>query len=163
MTADTLTISTLADEAYRAFRHRTRATSGDGYWTLDEGAPDWIRDMIREAHSDMLPDDWRYDCIHSALGHISDTGADDTDDLDDAGHEFADRHVDAYSAARLEWLSSNLMRAGYCDEAEQEVGYPGIAEGGIFQMIGLGQYAESLEVFESVRQSLAERMDDLNA
>lgn len=162
MGADTLSISTLADEAYRSMDRRTRVDGTDYYAPKDDAA-EWVRDMIRVAHGGMMPDDWRYDCIHSALGHISDTGADDTDDLDDAGHEFADRHVDAYSAARLEWLSSNLMRAGYCDEAEQEVGYPGIAEGGIFQMIGLGQYAESLEVFESVRQSLAERMDDLNA
>lgn len=162
MTADTLTISALAGSAYDEFTTITR-DSGETIYAVKDSAPEWIGDMCRAAHGDMFPDDWRYDCIHSALGHISDTGADDTDDLDDAGHEFADSHVDVYNAARLEWLSSNLTRAGYCDEAEQEVGYPGIAEGGIFQMIGLGQYAESLEVFESVRQSLAERMDDLNA
>ena len=92
------------------------------------------------------------------MEHISDSGADDKDDLDDAGSEFAASKVDVYNSARLAWLSSNLTRAGYCDEAARDLG---MEDADTFDRIGIGQYAESLEVFESVRQSLADRMDDL--
>lgn len=159
MTADTLTISTLADEAYRSMERRTR-NDGTDYYTTTNGAADWVRDMIREAHDGMMPDDWRYDCIHSALSHISDEGAETTDELDDAGHEFADSHVDVYTAGRLKWLASNLNRLAYVDDAVDELGGEGLSTA---ERIGLGQYVESLEVFESVRQSLADRLDELNA
>lgn len=159
MTADTLTISSLAEEAYVCFERRYRDPGAEPYYSVREGTPDWIRDMIREAHSSMLPDDWRYDCIHSALGHISDTGADDTDDLDDAGHEFADSHADVYTSELLAWAASNAYRLGYVDDARSEGLIPDDADEAKRLMIG--QYCEALEVFESVRQSLAERMDEL--
>lgn len=153
----TATVSDLAREAYAALETRQR-DSGESFTTTKDDAPQWVRDLVYAAHGDFLPEDWRYDCIHSALSHIADSGADDADDLDDAGHEFADGHVDVYTGARLQWLASNLNRPAYVDDAVDEMG---AADLDTTERIGLGQYAESLEVFESVRRSLADRQDDV--
>ena len=157
MTADTLTISALAGSAYDEFTTITR-DSGETIYAVKDSAPEWIGDMCRAAHGDMFPDDWRYDCIHSALSWISDTGADEYAELD--GHEFADGHVDVYTSGRLAWLASHLDRPGYCDRAADELG------GGdmdTVERIGLGQYAESLEVFGYVAAALEDQMDELAA
>lgn len=153
----TVTISALAAEAYAALETRTR-DDGERFTTSKDDAPEWVKDLVYTAHGDFPPEDWRYDCIHSALSHIADSGADDADDLDDAAHEFADGHVDVYTGARLQWLASNLDRPGYVDDAVAQMG---AADLDTTERIGLGQYAESLEVFESVRRSLADRMDDV--
>lgn len=152
------TFSELAGEAYGMFERRTRE-DGDAYYTLRDGAPEWLHDLVHEAHGDMLPDDWRYDAIHSALGAIHDSGADTPDDCDDLEHEFADGEVDAYNGARVAWLGSHLQRGGYCDEAQEELG----ASGGVYDLIGAGQYMEAREVFASVLDSLRERFEELEA
>lgn len=151
------TISDLAREAYAALETRQR-DDGETFTTTRDDAPAWVSDLVYAAHGDFLPEDWRYDCIHSALSHIADAGADDADDLDDAAHEFADGHVDVYTAGRLQWLASNLNRPAYVDDAVEQMGASDLDT---TERIGLGQYVESLEVFESVRQSLADRMDDV--
>lgn len=161
MTEQTLTISTLATEAYDWFESFKRDGSDETIYRTKDGAPEWLRDLVHEAHGDMLPDDWRYEAIMDALSHIGDTDAETADDLDDESHEFADGHVDVYNAARAEWLASHLARGGYVDQAIDD----GLADPsqGVYQLIGVGQYVELEEVFASVRQSLADRLEELEA
>lgn len=145
------TIIDLAGIAYSAFHRVERGEKT--ITTLADDAPDWLHDLVHEAHGDMLPDDWRYDVIREALGFIHENGG----DLDDLAAEFAD-DVDVYSSALLEWLASNLTRAGYCDTAAEELGSPDSSD--IMRLIGMGQYLERREVFDSVRQSLEELIGD---
>lgn len=152
-------ISDIAGKAYAEFERRTR-DDDSSYIVLKDSAPDWLHDLVRSAHGEFLPDDWRYASIRAALGAIHDAGADDPDDLDDLDHEFADGNVDTYNAARFAWLASNLNRAAYCDDAAEEFGYD--AERGIVHLIALGQYAESMEVFQSVVESLRERFAEFD-
>lgn len=152
--SSTLTISSLAGEAYDWF---TRKERGDETITvLKEDAPEWLTDLVREAHGDFLPDEWRYKAIRSALGAIHDNEGEDIDDL---GSEWADQNVDTYTYARLHWLASHLSRADYCDDAVSEIGIN--EDAGIVDRIGFGQYVESREIFASVRQSLEDRLDEL--
>lgn len=160
MNASTITISSLADEAYALFQSRER-DNDESFTSLKDTAPEWLHDLVREAHGEFLPDDWRYDAIHSALGAIGDSGAETADDLDDAAHEFADGNVDTYNAARTAWLASHLSRGGYCDDAAQEFGFEVTQERGIFDLIGLGQYREGEEIFQSVRESLEARLEEI--
>lgn len=153
----TTSISTLATEVHEQFETRTR-DSGESFVTLKEGAPEWMRDLAMEAHGDFLPEDWRYEAIRAAVAHIGDTDAETEDDLSDESHEFADGNVDVYNADRFRWLASNLNRAGYVDEAVEELGHSGQ---GITGDIGYGQYAELQEVFAIVVQSLQARLDEL--
>ena len=79
--------------------------------------------------------------------------------MNDLAHEWADGNVDVYTVNRIAWLGSNLTRAGYCDEAVEELGVSD--SDGITDRIGLGQYMESLEIFGSVAESLEAQLDEL--
>lgn len=142
-------VQAIAAEALEHFETRTRYADGEKFVTLKDTRPDWLQDLVREAHGDMLPDDWRYEKIRDALEWIAESG----DPEDEAG-EFADNAVDVYTAARVSWLASNLNRASYVDEAVVEFGNDG---GGIIDRIGLGQYAEAAEIYSSVLGSLEAR------
>lgn len=146
MSAMTIDIETVAGEAYGWFE-RAERPDGETFTRLKDGAPDWLSDLVYEAHNagDMLPDDWRYACIRAVIGAVHDDGEDDA-------HEFADSYVDAYTAARFAWLASDLRRQGYIDDAISELGME--PTGDVAAMIGWGQYMEAREVFESVVESL---------
>ena len=151
MTTEVATIQDLAREASEWFETRQR-DNGDTFFTLKDGRPDWVQDLVHAAHGeDFLPDDYRYRWTYGALEFIADA---DGDPLDDVG-EFADLAVDTYTSERFAWLASNLQRAGYVDEAVEELGRP---DGGIVEMIGLGQYAEASEVYGLVCRALDERL-----
>jgi hypothetical protein len=147
--SDTLTIDDLSTEACGWFE-RAERPDGESFTRLKDGAPEWITDLVHDAHGDFLPDDWRNDCIRAALGSIND-GENDP-------HEFADGHADVYNDRLYAWLSSNVTRASYVDEAVEEFGYP--SDRGISGAIAMGQYMEALEVFESVVRSLEARVDE---
>lgn len=158
MTTTTNTLAELAGLAYGQFERRTR-DDDSAYVTLRDDAPEWLGDLVHEAHGDLLPDDWRYESIRSALSHIHDCDYADADEAHDGASEFADGNVDTYNGARVEWLGSHLARGGYCDEAAEELGWDPSA--GIYGLIGLGQYRESEEIYFSVVGSLGERLDEL--
>lgn len=150
------TIQTIAGEAYRAFETANRP-DGEEFIRLRDGSPDWISELVRDAHGgDFLPDDWRYSTIREACGFIEEA---DGDDLEDVAHEFADG-VDVYTGKLLAWLASNASRASYCDEAVNQLGADGV---GIIQRIGLGQYMERGEVYNLVLTSLADRLAESEA
>jgi hypothetical protein len=151
-----MTLGKLAGEAYGCFEARKRL-DGESYVALRDDAPEWLSGLVRAAHGDMLPDDWRYDAIHSALGFLHDTDPDSEDEAWDLSGEFADSNVDVYTGPRLAWLASNLQRAGYCDSAAAEFGADDDAS--ITEQVGLGQYAESSEVFGEVLRGLVERLE----
>ncbi len=138
-------VLSLARTAASSFEVATRE-DGTEYTRRKEDAPTWLQELVFEAHGDMLPDDWRYACIAAACEAI----ADGTDDA----HDFADPYVDVYTADLYEWLSSNLTRQGYCDDADREYG----ADTGIVERIQVGQYEEAREVFEAVKDWLYRQM-----
>jgi hypothetical protein len=142
-----------AREALGYFERRTR-DDGTAYLALADDRPEWVHDLVYAGHGQgaLLPDDWRYEAVQGALSAIAD--ADESDDLDDVGHEFADANVDVYTSARLTWLGSNLNRAGYCDEAAEELGGSDLDT---VERIGLGQYQESREVYGLVLDFLREQ------
>lgn len=156
-------LSTIAQEAYDCFEYRehSEAAGGGRHAHVKEGSPEWVTDLVRTAHGDMMPDNWRYDAVHSALEAIADADAEDESDLQgsDLDHEFCDAQVDVYTSARHEWLSSNLTRSSYCDDAVDE----GLAspDTDLTDRIGLGQYMEAREVLTSVVRSLVEHRETL--
>lgn len=150
-----MTIQELAHIAYSYFENAKRS-NGDEFVRTKDDTPEWIRELVHNSHGEFLPDDWRYKTIQSALGFIADYEGDDLDDaLGDAVNEFAGGEVDVYTGARFAWLSSNLTRQNYVDDAVSEYGND--PERGIAEMVGLGQYAEAEEVFTLVRSALEAR------
>lgn len=148
-------IQDLASEAYDCFESFKRDGDETTIYKLRDGSPDWIKELVREAHGDFFPDDYRYEAIMNALAWIHDNDGDE-----DPG-EFADSNVDVYTADRYRWLSSNLRRSGYCDEAASE----GIVspEADIVDRIGVGQYMELTEVYGLVYRALEERLSEIQS
>jgi hypothetical protein len=161
MSIMTTEIQDKAREAYDWFEiaKRDEADPESSFVRLKDGAPEWITQLVYDAHGNFLPDDWRYDKIQDALEFIM-----DVEYPDDGNSEFADGAVDIYTADRIKWLGSNLNRVGYCDEAAEEFGWgwsPGnVDNGGIVELIGLGQYAEAEEIYASVLNSLTKQTED---
>ena len=146
-----MTIAELAADAHHYLTHITTLCErgDDTIVALKDESPDWVHDLVREAHGDMFPDDWRYEAIRAALRCIADDG-----DPDDNAGEYADCMVDVYTSDRLAWLASHLDRAMYCDDAIAEMGG---AELGTIERIAYGQYAEASEVYHCVLTSLRDR------
>jgi hypothetical protein len=145
------TIQEVAREASAWFETAIRS-DGETFTRTKDGTPDWVTDLVRDAHGDLFPDDWRYEVISDACEFIA-----DSDDPEDGSGEFADQAVNVYTHDRFAWLSSNLQRQGYVDEACDEFGAS--AELGIVERIGWGQYAEASEVFGSVLGSIETEAD----
>lgn len=144
-------IHTLAGEMFEAFQAKTR-DSGDDFYCLTSDSPEWMTDVCHAGHGDMFPDDFRYSVIREACGFISDKGDDFDIDGDDA-HEFAD-DVDVYNGALLAWVSSNLTRMSYVDDALEEYECKELA-----RALMVGQSIERREIFDAVAQALAELAD----
>jgi hypothetical protein len=151
----TQSLAEIAQEAYGYFETRHRP-DGEAFTATKDDAPEWVNELVHHAHGrDFLPDDWRYRTIRNALGFIADNDAGEEE-----AHEFADQEIDIYTGDRLAWLSSNLNRAGYCDEAAMELGAVDL---GIAERIGLGQYQEAGEVYALVCEALAEEAEERDA
>jgi len=160
MTTTTTSFAAKAGEAY-GWLETAKRDDGETYTRTKDDAPEWVTWLVHEAHGDFLPDDWRYECVRAALGFIHDNNYDETA-AEDSSADFADEQIDTYSDARLKWLASNLNRHSYVDEAIEEFGYSNIAESRILSVIGMGQYMEAREVFDSVVASLRELVEEDN-
>jgi hypothetical protein len=147
--------SELAQTASRQFTTKTRDDGGSFVVTRDD-APDWITDLVRHAHGgDLLPDDWRYAAIRSAVDWIADRDFDSADEARDDDHAFADGEVDHANRELTAWLASNGYRPGYCDEARED----GLVseDDDLMTRIRVGQYRELTEVYGLVVDALAEQ------
>ena len=149
-TTDT-TVQSLAKVAAQSFETARRATgdtetgpreNGEEYVRITKGSPDWVSEMVYEAHGEMFPDDWKYACISAACEWIA-----GSEDPWDEVSEFADAYVDVYTSDRIAWLASHLFRPGYCTEAAEEFG---TESHDVIELIGLGQYYEANEVYSIV-------------
>lgn len=149
-----MNIQELAQEVLKQFQTKTR-DEGQSFVSLKDDHPEWMQDLCREAHGDMLPDDNRYEMIQEALQAIADS--DEDADLSDVMHEI---EADFRNADLLAWVSSSLSRAGYVNEAVEQ-GYADVSNFDLFRTLQAGQIMEKNEVFASIQNSLEERLSDL--
>lgn len=148
----TITIADLAAETAGRFVVKTR-DNGDRFYTIAEDKQeDWIQELCMEAHGDMMPDDWRYEMIHGALEAIAGAG----DDYDDAEDHLPEAPIMTHdlSAYRI----SHGYRLAGVDEAMSDFDLESVD-----QAIAWAYHVEQREVLESVRQSLQDRLDELEA
>lgn len=137
----------LAGEVSAMFESRKR-DNGDEFWSVKDGSPKWITEMTHEAHGDMLPDDYKYQFIVEALDALA--NYEDPDDID------SEIEPDPYTHDLNKWLASNLTRAGYVNEAVENMGH---SDQGVTGDISMGQYQEKCEVLGIVRRFLEERIE----
>lgn len=94
------------------FTTNTR-NDGTSYVTWTPNAPDWIKNAAMQAHAEELPNDWRYATyqrICELLDEIDDPSEDDA-------YEISEEIVEIETLKLLEWVSGNLNRISYVDEA----------------------------------------------
>lgn len=141
----------IADWARLARSHLETRTRPDGstFVTTRDGSPEWMGELVREAHGSMLPDDVRYTMIRDALDWLEEDN--DPDEYDP--------EPDIYARDLCAWLASHVDRYAYCDEAMEE---HGAQSSSILDMIRIGQAWEMREVMASVVASLAEVGDDVD-
>jgi hypothetical protein len=110
-----------------------------------EDAPSWMIDLCRDAHGDMMPDDHKYRFIKESLDAIieSITGGDE-------GELFTQVEPDIYAHDLLTWVSSNIMRVTYVDNAVENYGHGE----SVIDDIGMGQLVEKNEVLDLVTRTL---------
>lgn len=146
------TVQSLASDLYDAMVLKTRA-NGESFTSLKDGSPDWMQDVVRKAHGDFLPDDWRFAAIKHLASAVSEM--DDADDADGYG-EICDGAVSVYTGALTAWLASNIIRVGYCDQAHEELG----AAANMSQALMQGQYFEYYETLTLLVSALQEHAAD---
>mgnify|MGYP001558893181 CR=1 FL=1 len=144
------TLVSVAADANKYFIRKTRDNGEDYYCTVDD-TPEWIMDMVREAHGDKTSDDYVYDWIDTALSDIADGMTED----DVYAH--VDNTVDSYTSSLTAWLASDVHRVYYLTEVLEE---SNVKDG--FAALAQAQYREIEEVFSSVLNSIQARVDDLN-
>lgn len=143
-------IKELAKLAISYFETKQR-DDGINYWTTKENRPEWLQTLIRVAHFDMLPDDYKYSYILDSLYIITEDSEED---------EYALLiDVDVYTSDLTGWLASHIGRVEYVDRAlEDNIPEPA----SIVDLLQTAQYLEREEVFYSVLDSLknvAEQLD----
>lgn len=119
------TFRAIMGELAEAFVEDTR-TDGSKFVRLRDGHPEWMRDAVREAHGDWMPNDRHYNAIRAMAEGLSERTfeAETWDGFDaavcDACHELADSQVDDYTSALLLWLAEAPGALDACDEAAEE-------------------------------------------
>lgn len=140
---------TEAREAARYFVGKYR-DDGTSFTSLSDDHPEWVKQLVCDAHDGMLPDDWRYECIFHALCFVR-----DVEDWYDRADEFANDMVSVNSAELIDWLGSHGSRAGWVQEAREEWGDAG---SDIWDEVARGQLMEARDVFALVTRELSARL-----
>lgn len=96
---------------------------GTEYTTLSDGAPEWLTEVVREAHDGSLPNDWVYSECRAAF----EAERDESTDVSDWVHEHSDSQVDIYTNALYQW-AADLCGSSLFAAAEEEANGMGIAD-----------------------------------
>lgn len=124
---------------------------------LRDGAPDWMIEIVREAHDGMMPNDESYNMILAVANEIDDLLRErpdlTADDLDEVRHERIDSLIPVYNTERTAWLASHLDRAEYVNEAIRDYGV-GTLDPDIFDLIAMGINVELRNIWAAVERGL---------
>lgn len=141
-------IRILAGEALSYFEYRQRHDNEAWYWTIEEGAPEWVKNLVWEAHDkgEILPEDFRYLFIVESLEALAEN-PEEPEIL---------WEPDAYTSKLLEWLEAcPSYRMGLVDEAVSQFGWSGM-----FAALQAGQLMEKEEVLGLVRAFLERKIEE---
>lgn len=145
-----------AAEALKHFERKSRE-DGTGYWKLTENRPDWVYDLVYDAHDDMLPDDWKYQMIWKVLSALSEDECDP--------HDYYCVLEESYFTALrmtsdlLGYLKSHGERIGRVDDLLEEASKGGGHYRTISDLISAAWLHECQEVWGSVVHSLEEQVE----
>jgi hypothetical protein len=141
----------LCSELSSRFKNKRR-DNGNVFIVL-EGPEDEIRELassaLMSAHSEELPNDWRYEACSLACDAISE--AEEGGDLSEIINEVAENATTVYNSQLFSWYGENSTRLSYAEEAREEFGPSE-------EMLGdlhMGQYLAARETAQIFIDSLA--------
>jgi len=129
---------------YAKYLQVKQREDGTEFTTMTDDAPEWFRDMVHEAHFDLMPNDWSYRIISDAVGAIAEGVERD---------DFTDTGIPVYTSDHLQWLSSSLSRMAFCDDALEQFGAPKDTD----MLILWGMVAEYGMVYDVVKDAINEQ------
>ena len=141
-------IRILAGEALSYFEYRKRHDETE-YWTVEEGAPEWVKNLIRVAHDEgeILPEDFRCLFIVEALEAL----------VENPEEPEILWEPDVYTSELLKWLNAYpSYRISLVDEAVAELGW-----NGLFEALQAGQFKEKQEVLALVQTFLEKKIEEV--
>lgn len=141
-----MTIKTLAQIGVNSFYTKQCDPSRmpDGYFYLRHDiCPEWVENLVKAAHGDMFPDDYKYKFVVDALEALA-----DSDDTENAEEIMRDG-VDIYTSRLFHWVQSHTDRLATANAHGQEFESDTV-EG----FLTGGQYMERDEVFSLVLYTL---------
>lgn len=140
----------LCSELSSRFENKKRE-NGDLFVVL-EGPEDRIRESassaLMSAHSEELPNDWRYEVCSLACDAISE--AQEGEELSEIIDEVAENATTVYNSQLFSWYAENSTRLSYAEEAREEFGPSDELLGDLH----LGQYLAARETAQSFIDSL---------
>lgn len=140
-----MTIQELAREYANLFCCGKRL-NGDNYLFIEEKNTKLL-DLIHQFHKGLMPDDYIYQFTYEALEAIA-----EHDNIDNICLE-----ADIYNNDLLKWVSSNLIRADYVDQAVEDYVYKDF-----YTALSMGQSKEKEEILILVRNKLESILEDIN-
>lgn len=119
------------------------------------GDPKWIQDMIHACHyQGMFPDDFVFRWVYEFCSEISNL-KDEDDPME------IEVHSDDYTHDLLKWLSSNLARIDFMEDALNEY-WDVSGKCDFVCFMGIAQEKEMQEVLFTVIDKLNDRLDEEN-
>lgn len=147
-------IKATANNYLACFKHNTREATGEEFVFLPENAPQELRDAIRNAHGDKLPNDWTYNTFADLLQKTTEYDCDSIDQLEDYRGEIVDSYVDIYTYQLTQWLHDE-QALEYLEQASE--GF--VAEDGAWQLLARAQYLAVDEIMQHVLTLLENNID----
>lgn len=143
------TVQELAKELGRAFVHDKR-NDGKEFVKLAENSPQWMTDVIREAHGETLPDDTIYEFIERCADAIADS--------DDANDAILELEPDSYTHDLTAWLDARVDHVYYLTQALEE-----LAPSDGFKALAIAQQLQIQEVGQALIAALERLADESEA
>jgi len=150
-------MSSLSHAAALALASLEKRTRNDGstFYAQSSDAPNWIRDLICEAHDGELPNDSRYELVRDALSSLSDHAVESEEEVLDSGL-ISDLSLDLLphgSSELFSWFAAHGSRIASIDEALASGRIPDLSS---YEIISEGWRVDCETMLSSIVSSLEE-------
>jgi hypothetical protein len=140
-----MTIKERAEQYNAMFTTGTR-NDGKSFVKCTDEASEALRESIRNAHGDKLPNDWTYGTYADLMQRVTEYDVVTINNLEDVRSEIVDSYVDIYTADLTKWLAEDIRNVYYITQALEEYG---TFEDG-FKLLAMAQYLAIDEVMQEV-------------
>ena len=133
------------------FNDQTR-DNGKRFYSLRNGCPEDVAQLVQDCHDGELPNDWRYDVIVSIIHDLDGAQLNENALMIDNASDIADGQVEVFNSDLATWLAEQPGRSDYIDQAREEFG--GLGDS-IWDQIKAGQYVAIHQMVMEIMEFLS--------